>query len=68
MSDNLVLEHLRAIRATRAEHTTMLTEIRERVGLLGGQYASIGRRVDRLSGDVKQVKRRLDIAEAPQPA
>jgi hypothetical protein len=70
MSDvraDLILELLRAIRATQAEHTGTLGELRERVGLLEGQCASISRRLDRVTGDVEQIPRRLDLAEAPAP-
>jgi predicted nuclease with TOPRIM domain len=55
MSDgarDLVLEMLRAIR-------TDIAEVKERLGILAAQYASLSRRVDRLAGDVEQVKRRL---------
>lgn len=64
MSDNLVLEHLRAIRSDIAEIKTTIVEVKERLGLLESQYASLSRRVDRVGGDIEQIKRRLDIAEA----
>ena len=64
MSDNLVLEHLRAIRATLAEHTADLVEIKERLGLIEAANASVSRRVDRIGGDVEQIKRRLDLVGA----
>lgn len=68
MSETLVLEELQAIRAIQAEHTVMLAEIRDRVGLLEGHHASLSRRMDRLSGDVALIRRRLDLVEAPHPA
>lgn len=64
MSDNLVLEHLRAIRGDIAEIKTAVGEVKERLGLLESQYASLSRRVDRVGGDIEHIKRRLDIAEA----
>jgi predicted nuclease with TOPRIM domain len=65
MSDNLVLEHLRAIRADVADLKDGVTEIKERLGLLEAGYASLSRRVDRIGGDVERIKRRLDIVEVP---
>ena len=65
--ENLVLSMLRAIRGDLAEIKTDLVEIKERLGFLEGGYASLSRRVDRVGGDVAQIKRRLDIAEAEAP-
>ena len=67
MSDgpaNLVLEMLRAIRGDLAEMKPDLVEVKEGLGLLEGQYASMSRRLDRLSGDMEQVRRRLNLIEA----
>lgn len=63
MSDNLVLELLRAIRGDVAGLRGDMVEVKERLGLLEGQGASLSRRMDRLSGDVEQIKRRLDLVE-----
>jgi hypothetical protein len=63
-TDNIVLEHLRAIRADVGEIKVDTIEIKERLGLIESQYASLSRRVDRLSGDVEQIKRRLNLVEA----
>ncbi len=49
----------------QADAKADLGEIKERLGLLEGTYASISRRVDRLGGEVEQIKRRLDIVDAP---
>ena len=65
MSDNLVLELLRAIRADIGTLRADVLEIKERLGLLEAGYASLSRRVDRLTGDVELIKRRLDIVDAP---
>lgn len=68
MSDdpnNLVLSLLRAIRADVADIKGDMVEIKERLGFLESGYASLSRRVDRLGGDVAQIKRRLDIVDAP---
>ena len=62
--DNLVLQMLRAIRGDLSEVKADLVEIKQRVGLLEGQYASLSARVDRIAGDVALIKRRLDLVEA----
>lgn len=64
MSDNLVLELLRAIRGDIGEIKTDIVEIKERLGLLEGLYGSLSRRVDRLGGDVELIKKRLDLVPA----
>lgn len=64
-TDNLVLEMLRAIRGDLAELKSDMAEVKERLGLLEAQYASVSRRLDRLGGDVEHIKRRLDLADHP---
>ena len=59
-----VPEMLRAIRGDLAEVKADLVELKQRVGLLEGQYASLSARVDRIGGDVVLIKRRLDLVEA----
>jgi predicted nuclease with TOPRIM domain len=49
----------------QAELKTDMIEVKERLGLIEGQYSSISRRVDRISGDVDQIRRRLDLVDAP---
>ena len=63
--DNLVLNLLRAIRGDLADLKADMVEVKERLGLLEAQYSSVSRRVDRLVGDVEQIKRRLDIVDSP---
>jgi predicted nuclease with TOPRIM domain len=38
-----------------------MVEVKERLGPLEAQYSSISRRTDRVSGDVEQIRRWLDI-------
>ena len=66
MSDrgDLMLEMLRAIRGDLAELKSDIIELKQRVGLLEGQYASISSRVDRIAGDIVPIKRRLDLVAA----
>ena len=65
MSDNIVLDMLRAIRSDIADLKVDLSDIKERIGLVEVGYSSLSRRVDRMGGDVERIKRRLDIADAP---
>lgn len=63
-ADNFVLELLRAIRGDIAEIKADTAEIKERVGLLESQYASLSRRLDRQGGDIEQIRQRLNLADA----
>ncbi len=67
MSDNLVLDLLRAIRGDIGELRADVSELKDRVGLLEVQGASISRRLDRVGGDVERIKRRLDLSDASIP-
>jgi len=63
-TENLVLEMLRAIRATQEKHSDDLLEIKERrLGFLEQQYASISTRLDRLDLRVLRIEKRLDLVE-----
>jgi predicted nucleic acid-binding Zn-ribbon protein len=63
-TDNLVLEHLRAIRATVDRLADDTVEIKGRLGLLEQQYANISTRLDRLDDRVHRIEKRLDLVEA----
>jgi hypothetical protein len=62
--DNLILEMLRAIRGDIADLKTGQIEIKERLGFLEQQYASISRRVDRIDLTLDRIARRLELVEA----
>ena len=62
-TDNIVLEHLRAIRATLDRHSDDLLEIKGRLGILEQQYASISMRVDRIDERAFRIEKRLDLVE-----
>ena len=64
MSDSIVLGLLRAIRGDIAELKADMAEVKERLGMLEAQGASLSRRIDRLSGGAEQIKRRLNLADA----
>ena len=62
--DNIVLEHLRAIRATQDRHTQEFLEVKQRLGFLERQYASISRRVDSIDARMDRIEKRRDLVEA----
>jgi hypothetical protein len=63
--DNRVLTTLCAIRGDIGQIKGDIIEIKERIGFLEGSYASLSRCVDRMGGNVEQIKRRLDIVDTP---
>jgi predicted nucleic acid-binding Zn-ribbon protein len=63
-TENLVLEMLRAIRATQDRHSEDLREIKGRLGILEQQYANLSTRLDRMDERVSRIEKRLDLAEA----
>ena len=62
-TENLVLEMLRAIRATQEKHSDDLLEIKEQFGFLEQQYASISTRLDRMDLRVLRIEKLLDLVE-----
>jgi hypothetical protein len=64
---DLVLELLRGIRADVGHIRGDLIEIKERLGLLEGGYASLSRRVDRIGGDVERINVCVELSDAPAP-
>ena len=63
-TENIALEHLRAIRATLERHSDDLLEIKGRLGILEQQHASISTRIDRMDDRVARIEKRLDLVEA----
>jgi len=70
--ENLVLEHLRAIRATQTNHSHQLDMVQLRLGSLETQvsglrndFARLEVRFDRLEQRVERIERRLDLSDAP---
>ena len=59
--DNLVVIYLRRLDTKMDGLAADMVEVKERLGLLEAQYSSISRRTDRVSGDIEQIRRRLDI-------
>jgi archaellum component FlaC len=70
-TENLVLEHLRAMRGILDRHTQDLSDIKSRlgivetqIGVLTAQYAVISNRLDRMDERVLRIEMRLELAEA----
>lgn len=69
--ENLVLEHLRQIRASIEKLAGDVADIKIRVGsleehvsLIHADLASMNRRLDRLDSRVDRIERRLELNEA----
>jgi hypothetical protein len=61
--ENLMLRYLRRLDEHMSALRADMVEVKERLGLLEAGQASLSRRVDRIGGDVEQIKRRLDLVE-----
>ena len=60
-----LLTYLRRIDSKDDGLRTDMVEVKERLGFLEEQYASISRRVDRIAGDVERIKTHLDLVDTP---
>ena len=58
-SNEPVLEHLRHIRATVDVLRDDMSEVKDRLGTLEANYASVSRRMDRLDVRVERIETRL---------
>ena len=61
VTNELIYETLKAIQATLVRHGDDLREIKERLGILEMQYASLSRRVDKIEERVERIERRLEL-------
>ena len=61
ISSELIFELLKKVRETQLEHSRDFVEVKERLGILEMQYASLSRRVDRIDQDISLIKTRLDL-------
>lgn len=61
VTTELLYETLKAIQATLARHGDDLREIKERLGIIEMQYASLSRRVDKIEERLERVERRLEL-------
>jgi chromosome segregation ATPase len=62
--ENLVLEHLRHIRAVVDETRLDIKELKTRVGTLEQQYAGLSNRANRIKGPLERIERRIGLIEA----
>jgi predicted nucleic acid-binding Zn-ribbon protein len=62
--DNVVWQHLRAIRETLDNHTDRLLELQQRMGGLGVQVANMSVRIDRIDARLDRVEKRFGLIEA----
>jgi predicted nucleic acid-binding Zn-ribbon protein len=61
VTNELIYETLKAIQATLVRQSDDLREIKERLGILEMQYASLSRRVDKIEERLDRVERRMDL-------
>ena len=60
-TENLVLEHLSHIRGAVDALRDDMREVKERLGTLEANYASVSRRVDRIEARIERIEKRLDL-------
>jgi predicted nucleic acid-binding Zn-ribbon protein len=59
-TESIVLEHRGAIDSVRED----MREVKQRLGILENQYASVSSRLDRMDGRIERIERRLDLTNA----
>jgi len=63
--DNIiVLEYLRPIHGAVDGLREDMREVKNRLGILENQYASLSIRIDRLDARMERIEKRLDLTEA----
>ena len=65
VTNELLLEHLKAIQGRLSNLERGQSEIRDRLGRLEEGMASLSRRVDHLTERVERIERRLDLVDSP---
>ena len=61
VTNELIYETLKAIQGTLARHSDDLREIKERLGILEMQYASLSRRIDKIEERDERIERRIEL-------
>ena len=64
---NLILEHLRHLRAGQDALRADMLEVKERLGQLEAGYASLSRRIDRMDGRLVRIETRLGLIDPALP-
>ena len=62
-AESLILEHLRAIRASVDRLVDDMQEVKARLGILEQQYASLSTRLDRMDERISRIEKRLGLVE-----
>ena len=60
----LLFETLKSIQATLSKLADDMHEVKERLGILEMQYASLSNRMDRMDLRIERIERRLGLIEA----
>lgn len=63
-AESLVLAHLSHIRGAVDGLREDMREVKNRLGILENQYASLSSRVDRIDGRIERIEQRLESIEA----
>ena len=63
VTNELLLETLKAIQGTLTRRVDDLHEVKERLGILEMQYASLSNRMDRMDLRIERIERRLGLVE-----
>ena len=63
VTNELLLETLKAIQGTLTRLVDDIHEVKERLGILEMQYASLSNRMDRVDLRIEQIERRLGLIE-----
>jgi hypothetical protein len=63
VTNELLLESLKAIQGTLTRLVDDIHEVKERLGILEMQYASLSNRMDRMDLRIERIERRLGLVE-----
>ena len=63
VTNELLLETLKAIQGTLTRLVDDIHEVKERLGILEMQYASLSKRMDRMDLRIERIERRLGLVE-----
>ena len=64
VTNELLLETLKGIQGTLTRIVDDMHEVKERLGILEMQYASLSNRMDRMDLRIERIERRLGLIEA----
>ncbi len=63
VTNELLLETLKAIQGTLTRLVDDMHEVKERLGILEMQYASLSNRMDRMDLRIERIERRLGLVD-----